>query len=159
MIETGYYAQKELSIDNFLELIKNPLWEENIDTMEEMYNNAQVFFNGSCHLFAYALNTIYGYNIIESRSLICEAQCHYFCSTNIEDQILYLDVRGATTNRDEFFRGLGYKNEKEYKLITHSQIELDRDLFEDGAKFGYNFAKYIIQTCPQYYDLHVTKGG
>lgn len=153
MIETGYFAQQTLSVADFLQSINNPLWKDNFGSPEEMYDDAQVFANGSCHLFAYALNEKYGYEIIESRSMICTAQCHFFCCTKLNNQIIYLDVRGATTNCDDFFRGLGYESKEEYKLINHSCVDIDKELSEGGASFGYTFAKHIIELHSEYYEI------
>ena len=137
--------------------IKNPLWKENFESMEELYDDAQVFVNGSCHLFAYALNDEYGYDIVEIKGTKCNAQHHYFCRVDLDEKTVYLDVRGATTCCYKFLNELGY-NEND-NFIVHSRVEFEKDLSEEGAKFGYGFAKYIIHTYPQNYDLRVDKNG
>ena len=155
MVETGYYAQTQLSVDDFLMCLKNPSWNFDLDENDGNYDDGNVFLQGSCQLFAYALNEIFEYEVIEIRQGVSP---HYFCKSVMNGLPIYIDIRGATSNLIDFVYGLKFITDIDCTEIKHCNEELIDELREPGATFGYDFAKYIIQTYPQYYDLRNTKG-
>ena len=143
MIKTGYYTSKYVLADDYLEKVKNPFWKEDLDLEESLYEDARIFLQGSCHLFAYALSECFGYEIIE----ICNNKCvgnHYYCVTHVDNIPIYIDVRGATGDWMDFIIGAKYIDASDYRLIKHKIEEKYEELNSDGAKFGYKFAQYII---------------
>lgn len=148
---------KEYLTRNKLEKIVNPKWFPNIDESKCEYSDAKVFLQGSCQLFAYALNEKFGYNIVEIKQGI---SCHYFCTLYRNGTHFLADVRGITSDRAIFFSGLSYITDSACVYIEHSKEELLSELREDGAGFGYCFAKYIIERFPERYDIDkMTIGG
>lgn len=84
------YLENDTNIDFTLEKINDEL-------MDCPYTDADDFRQGSCQLFAYALNEKYGYPvyIIEKGPYF-----HIFCKT--KDGLNYVDVRGMTSSFCEF---------------------------------------------------------
>ena len=150
MIKTGCYSQGLATKNACLQKIKNPLWNDDLEGQAWCYDDAQVFSQGSCHLFAYALNEFFGYEIMEIKQGV---SCHYFCQANGEDGKVFIDVKGVTTDWEQFIKAIDFISDPNCARIKHYRAELIEELKEDGAEFGYAFAKYIIRTHPCLYDL------
>lgn len=73
-------------------------------------------------------------------------------------KMTFVDVRGATTDWEAFISGIKYIDDLDCQQIRHQNEELVAELNENGAKFGYDFAKHIIQTHLKYYNLSCVKG-
>lgn len=147
--KSGYYRGDD-ELDTWLGQITNPIIDSAKNEVEEFYDNASVFLQGSCQLFAYALNEFFGYEVIEIRQ---DGSPHYFCKSVIQGTPIYIDVRGATSDLKDFVYGLKFITNMNCTEIKHRKEELIDELKEDGAKFGYDFAKHIIKTHKHYYDL------
>lgn len=141
---------KKYLTKNQLEKIKNPNWFSNIEEYKYEYSDARVFLQGSCQLFAYALNEKYGYDIVEIKQ---GTSLHYCCTLYQNGTQFWVDVRGATSDRTIFIGGLKYITEGSCTYIEHNSEEVQAELKDDGAEFGYSFAKYIIEQCPERYDV------
>lgn len=113
------------------------------------YKDAYVFLHGSCQLFALALHENFGYEVYEIRNNQ-GVMVHTFCLADYKGQVVYVDIRGVTTNIVECmseFPAL-YSG---YSIDKHN-IEEDRRLEIEGEEIGYQFAQSIIQQYPKYYD-------
>ena len=58
---------------------------------------------------------------------------------------------------NQFIKSTNFISDPNCTQIKHYTHELIEALKEDGAIFGYDFAKYIIQTYSQHYDLRFLK--
>ena len=63
-------------------------------------DNADVFRQGVCQLFAYALNQKFNYPVF---IITVDGRFHIFCKS--EDGKYYIDVRGITPDFEKFIRG------------------------------------------------------
>lgn len=150
MMETGCFANKAELVDELLEKIENPNWHIELNEEDGNYSDATIFLQGSCQLFAYALNEYFDYDIVEIRQAKGN---HYYCQTSTNGVTTYIDVRGMTTNWEDFIIGIKYIKEEAYILVEHSKDELKAELQEAGASFGYDFAKYILSNYSHCYRI------
>lgn len=151
MIETGCFSNKAQLANELLEKIENPNWHIELNEAEGNYSDATIFLQGSCQLFAYALNEYFDYDIVEIRQARGK---HYYCQTSINGVTAYIDVRGMTTNWEDFIFGLKYiQIENDYILLEHSSDELKAELKEPGAVFGYDFARHILSNYSHCYRI------
>ena len=100
--------------------------------------NADVFRQGVCQLFAYALNEIFKYPIYKIEDNKC---FHVFCKSC--DGRKYIDVRGVTDNFKRFIAGT--------EVLSHLQIDTSEayqltkeDLIGEYNGIGLEFARAII---------------
>lgn len=133
-----------------LRKIQNQEWSLNLDDDYFPYSDAGVFLQGSCQLFAYALNEKFGYNIMEIKQ---PPSCHYFCEIIRNGTKFWVDIRGITSDRTTFISGLKYLTDDVCTYEGHSKEELPSELKTAADRFGYCFAKRIIQQCPERYDV------
>ncbi len=63
--------------------------------------DGNIFLYGSCNLFAKALHLTFDYQVFEA---ITGTDNHWFCKCAYFDRGLYIDIRGATSDFDEFSR-------------------------------------------------------
>ena len=112
---------------------------ENSDDKFFLYDNALQLLRGSCHLFALSLSKILGYSpyLIENRS----GGFHAFCQVHKNNQLFYIDARGATTSFDEFMDVAGDFVHDEFivREITQQDIEEwenNEDYYEEALAFA-----------------------
>ena len=99
-IHRGFYLNQNKDFLSQLSEIrsKNPA---NISNNDTVYYNAYLFLHGLCHVFAYVLHQKYGYDILELKNK-SESMVHWCCITTYKGQNIYIDIRGITSDFDEF---------------------------------------------------------
>lgn len=112
------------------------------------YTDASNFLQGSCDLFARALNEVYGYPTFQIRKGL---YLHCFCIAKWKDMPVYIDVRGATSNFREFCEDTGLKScgcmEKDIEPMEKDDVP---GQFDD---VGIAFSKAIIDNYDYFYTL------
>lgn len=149
----GYYHNGYFLIgEDELYNVDNPKWDFS-DEQDQMpgfaYDNAHVFKMGSCQLFSLALKQEFGYSAVEVKGQDGRL-IHAFCMGEICQQKAFVDVRGITTNWNEFWSGFMVRSGEEIHMETQD-LRLDQ-LNEDEA-FGYRFACWIIEHKRELYQL------
>ncbi len=146
----AYYSEKELhhiTIDNFLEHCPpdtKQLYLNDVEDPEYCFTDARFFLQGSCQIFAHALQVRFGYKIY---CLTVGHSCHYFCKT--DDEKTYIDVRGCTSDFDLFIAGLYYISVDTDTSVEYNFTNEDKEpQFNDIISA---FADYIIGLNPAYY--------
>lgn len=107
------------------------------------------FLHGMCHIFAYVLHKRFGYDILEIKNI--SGSCiHWCCIANYKGKEIYIDVRGMTTDYQEFLQefqpDIG-KNPTKNKIINLK--DYDDEL--EGAKI--ELANEIITALYDYYSM------
>lgn len=111
------------------------------------YTSADDFRQGSCELFALALQRNYQYPIYELRDC---SSVHWFCKTVVRGKIAYIDVRGITFDFKTFLHELNVSAERDGSIL----YDIDRiDLESVVNKVGIAFAEWIIQNAGSRYDI------
>ena len=155
---TGYHngeTENYCDMDKCLSKVPNPQFvdpEDDASEFHNVYEDASIFLQGSCHLFSLALHQEFGYDAFEIRK---GTSCHFFCQATYQGKSIYIDVRGATTGWEEFLSGVlgDFHDQAE---ITHQDIEEIAKLNDPDdlyAEDGLAFAKYLIHEHPEYYDI------
>ena len=155
MFESGVYLFRNIPPEDFLADIRNPMWS--IDLNEEcgQYNDASIFLQGACHLFAYVLNEQLGYTIFEIRYGRC---CHYFAHAETNGESIYVDVRGGTSDWLQFLSGLKYFPDSTNVIkreVPSNEIceELKKCKANGPETFGYRFAVHVIEKLAVFYTI------
>ena len=147
IIHKGFYANNNQDIISQLHKIKssNPeITEEGI----EVYYDAEYFLHGLCHIFAYALHKKFNYDIYELRSE-ADSIIHWYCIYEYNGNTVYIDVRGITTNYEEFLSEFkSYNNIKNNKVLNLTEYD-----YEWKEKKQIEFANEIITKYTDYYAL------
>ena len=150
----GHYNAEDIELS--LESVKNIFFKESDDedvqdSVDYQFENASVFLHGACHLFALALHEKYGYPVYQLyyRDSV---YFHAFCKAVYHKQVAFIDVRGITTNEEEFVSTLEPGLSRDY-LIGKRDIRNDKLLQEEGDAFGIKFARALIQENWVMYDI------
>ena len=153
IFHNGHYLST--NIDQSLTEIRNGKYNEincgDEDAVDYRYETSDVFLHGSCQLFSLALHKRFGY---DAYKITWDGKhIHYFCMIDFGKTKIYVDVRGMTTNFDEFVATF-------YPGLLHipysiepQDITEDEDLSAEGDITGYAFANEIIERYPNYYCL------
>lgn len=104
----GFYNESDLRKITILQFSKQLADSKSVKNLEGLlekdehfiFDNADIFRQGVCQLFAYALQQKFGYKVYEIRA---GTAFHIFCKT-LDNQ--YVDVRGMTPSFSEFICGL-----------------------------------------------------
>ena len=151
----GHYLEKD--VINSLRNVENEEYLKiqckDEDAVDYVYTDAEVFLHGSCNLFALALHEEFEYEVYEIRDSK-DIMAHVFCRATYRGQIVYIDVRGVTTDFVECvseFRNCFYNG---YYIVARN-IEEDKCLENEGDKTGYQFAQSIIKKYRRYYDTSI----
>jgi hypothetical protein len=146
---------KDITIQQFINDISSPEYMNRVTSARKdeetgyLYDDARVFLQGSCQLFALALNQIYGYSAYK----ISEgAPRHWFCKKTIEGTVYYIDVRGITTDFFVFKETLPYLNPSEDTSVVYN-IAKEQPV-EEIDKIGLDFALWIINNNKRFYDVN-----
>lgn len=148
-MHNGFYIMQKENIKSELEKICNPFLTEELENADCVYYDAYIFLKGICHIFAFALHEIFGYEIYEVRSND-NGTNHWFCQSYYQGKKIYIDVRGATTDYEEFLEEFQPLMGKKPIINLYENINpLDfKDEWEDN---GIKFAKDIILKYYEYY--------
>ena len=143
----NYYKKADLQkirIESFSEELRNNNQINYSDALVEdidsdfILDDADIFRQGVCQLFAFALNQKYGYTayILEVGNGF-----HIFCKSS--DKSEYIDVRGKTKSFEEFV----YGSELAYTDIDISKeyVFSDEDFNGEHYDIGLAFAQAIIE--------------
>lgn len=145
-IRTGHYLRKDLR--KSLSQVKNSLLN-NDELSECPYDAADIFLQGSCQMFSLVLNREFhypAYKISFGRSFHC------FCMEIKNGVKIYIDVRGATDDFEEFIRDTYLPNNAQY-IIELQNLEEDSKLQEEYDEIGMAFAQEIVTKYRDYYDI------
>ena len=143
-----YYNKSDLSkltILQFSEQLKDGIsinLEQLVETDEHfVFDNADVFRQGVCQIFAYALHKRFGYKVYVIR---VEIGCHIFCKT-LDNQ--YVDVRGMTHSFNEFISGLALPDIKEdtSEAYSFTYDDLNGDYYDIALAFANVLIEYDIE--------------
>ena len=134
MYRTGVYNQAEIIRRDLLTLMVNPLYDEESDSP---YDNARVFLQGACRVFAQALHKKYGYEMYKISN---GNSFHVFCAKEGEER-QFIDVRGITTSFADFERDL-MEEYTENMIVPYDESADDEYMYEEG----YAFAEYLIES-------------
>lgn len=113
------------------------------DDEEFPYYSAHELLCGSCHLFALALNKVFGYNVyiiegINNRSF------HAFCQINTYKKWFYVDARGITSSFSEFMDIAQTFVTDEYTIRPINDTDLAEWEEDDYYEEAIAFAKAVI---------------
>ena len=148
IFHTGFYKEFRWNIENKLKEIENPNYDEKLYDLDCPYDNAYIFLQGICNIFALCLHNKYGYEICELNDE--NGTCHYFCIDYNKGVKRYIDVRGITTSYEEFINE--FPNLKNKNIIQHKKINpLDFKDDEIWENAGYKFAEYVIDEKEKFY--------
>ena len=109
-------------------------------------DNADVFRQGVCQLFAYALNQKFNYPVF---IISVDGRFHIFCKS--EDGKYYIDVRGITPDFEKFIRGTEVPYTPVDISVPYSFIE--EDFNGEYHDIGLRFAGAIIDEDEERYRL------
>lgn len=144
----GFYENGKENIRTQLQKIKNLNLTEELENMECVYYDADIFLHGICHIFAFVLHQKFGYDIFELKN---ETMIHWCCISDYNGKETYIDVRGATTDYDEFlWEFQTYNEQKPSKTKIINLTDYDDEWEEVGLKF----ANEIITKYYDYYSLY-----
>ena len=113
-------------------------------------SSAQIFLHGSCDLFAKQFREKFNYDIYE----ILDKKgrpIHWYAQSNYQGRPAYIDVRGATTNFEEFLYEFKFLAGDDYEI--HQRNDDMSHIGEDWVETGIQFAKYVINANPGYYKI------
>ena len=139
-----------ISIHRYDYLLKEKYGTTDVENMiaddgtEFALDDADIFRQGVCQLFAYALRETFGYTVYKIQS---GTSFHIFCKS--EDGTEYIDVRGKTKSFEEFVNGsdlldTDIDDSKEY---TFDYSDLNDPFYDIGLLF----AEAIIHDNPERY--------
>ena len=114
------------------------------EKIEFPYEDADVFRQGSCQLFAFALHEKYGYPVYK---LQINLAFHIFCKS--PDGTQYIDVRGITSDFHAFIEELNVPN---IDVDCSQKYEWEADDFTgEFDDIGLAFARALIKAAPERY--------
>ena len=145
----NYYSKEDLeliSIKKYLGTDKSII--ELVDDIDSDFvlDNADVFRQGVCQLFAYALKQRFNYPVFV---ITVDGHLHIFCKS--EDGKYYIDVRGITSDFEKFIKG----TEVPYTSVDISEPYsfVSEDLTAEYHEIGLRFARAIINEDEERYRL------
>lgn len=116
-----------------------------------VYSDAAVFLMGSCQLFSYALMNAFGYIPYEIRDNSNNIHC--FCQSKYQGKRVYIDVRGITSDFDEFLRTSCISHSGEITIIRQGVSKADLFPAEWDEDFGLPFARRIVKEYSAHYTV------
>ena len=155
---TGHYLKGYENIYSSLEEIEFDecyIIPNDIDNSDECpYSSALDFLHGACHLFAYMLYQLFGYEVFKIKTENND-NIHWYAQKIHQGKKAYIDVRGATTDYDEFILEFKESMGTDYEIIKRNK-EQDVELQEFNdfwSNTGKVFAVAIIDDNVDYYKL------
>ena len=153
IFHNGHYLSA--NIDQSLTEIRNSKYSEiksdDEATIDYHYETADIFLHGSCQLFSLALHKSFGYNAYKITWK--GRHIHYFCMIDLGKHKIYIDVRGMTTDFNEFVLTFCPGLLHSPYSIEPQNIAEDEILNDEGDVTGYAFANEIIERYPSFYVL------
>ena len=144
-----FYNESDLSKISILQFSKQLADSKSIENLERLveydehfiFYNADVFRQGVCQLFAYALNQKFGYKVYE---INVAGAFHIFCKT-LDNQ--YVDVRGMTPSFSEFICGLElpYIDNDTSVAYAFSDSDFNGDYHDIALAFASALIEHDIQ--------------
>lgn len=140
-----FYNESDLSKLSIFQFSKELIDSKSVVNLESLvenderfiFYNADVFRQGVCQLFAYALNQKFGYMVYEIK---VAGAFHIFCKT-LDNQ--YVDVRGMTPSFSEFICGLELPHIDNDTSVSYSFS--DGDFNGDYHDIALIFANALIE--------------
>ena len=137
---------------NCLKGIENPeiteIMVEDDEDGRGVFVTADVFRMGRCDIFSIALSKEFGYAAYKIGETE-EGLTHSFCITFVGNHVLFVDVRGMTTDLKQFCSGFTFKTGG---VLTRQDVEREYCQLDDAGRFGYRFAEWIIGKYRSRYD-------
>lgn len=145
----GFY---ESCKENYMKQLLN-IRSNNQDMEPKTYYSAEFFLHGICHIFAYDLHRKFGYDILELKNK-SGGMTHWCCVSDYNDKKLYIDVRGATTDYNEFLEEFqpDMGEHPLEKIIDEKDLINYNDEWEEEEQL--KFADDIIERYYNYYSVH-----
>lgn len=150
---SGHYLKNSQTIRDSLEKISfddSYIVSGDGDANDCPFDYAHIFLQGACNMFAYALHERFGYSIYKIESCSDKAT-HWFCETIFQGKVVYVDVRGGTTDFDMFLSTLVRSMGDNYH-VTQDRAEEQRTS-EKWFDTGLKFAHAIIDQNPEFYQF------
>jgi hypothetical protein len=148
----GFYncsdIDEALSEIKYEELLGKKLKKENLCW------SAWLLLNGCCNIFATELRKALGYEVFIIEQ-INKKGFHVFCQACMDNDWYYIDVRGVTTNFDEFLKGIRMfiKSEFIVRKVTSKDIAT-WDEFNDEKDIAIELSQAIIRKYKNYYMIY-----
>ncbi len=120
---TGYYRKSGKTHEEISKSLSQEANREYVDgegvvsELPNPYEDASYFLQGSCELFALALHQEFGFKVY---TIPTKISFHCFCKSNYNGAEVYIDVRGATTDFNEFISGV-YLPKEHYDSSSRHQ--------------------------------------
>ena len=145
IVHTGHYLRcnhdmrsslSKIKFDDTFILIRD-------ESKEECpFSDGNGFLHGICNIFALALHREFGYDIYEVVDKD-KKSIHWFGLSSFNNHPIYIDVRGATTDFDEFFSEFQKSAGDNYQIVQRE--EQDCGFSEDWSETGLLFAIAVIR--------------
>ena len=153
IFHNGHYLSG--NVDQSLKNVRNSKYSEircdDEDAVDYQYETADIFLHGSCQLFSLALYKRFGY---EAFKITWEGRhIHYFCMIDVCRTKIFIDVRGMTTDFNEFVSTFCPGLLHSPYSIEPQNIAEDEGLSAEGDVTGYAFANEIIERYTHFYSL------
>ena len=139
------------TVDCLAGIVNPEITESMVEDDEDgrgVFETADVFRMGRCDIFSIALSREFGYAAYKIGETE-DGLTHSFCVTFVENQMLFVDIRGMTTDLEQFCSGFVFETGA---VLTRQDIEKEYRQLDDAGRFGYRFAERIIDGCRSRYD-------
>lgn len=147
IISKGFYtSNKDNIIESLLEIHSNKP-AASINDEEYVYYDAEGFLHGYCHIFAYALYQKFGYEIYEI-SNSSESVIHWCCISKYDGIDVYIDVRGITSNFNEFL------NEFQPDIGAKPKMKIIDDIEKYNDEWIQELLDFANELIDRYYDYY-----
>ena len=120
-------------------------YKENPKEVDNAYETADIFLQGSCDVFARLLHERYRYPIYTITS--AEGGYHIFCKW----LGMYIDVRGKTGDVMQFISGLVGSYKEGVEITPASEDDVAPDTSNEDLTDGEAFAEYVFNLDPERY--------
>lgn len=143
-----YYTEQSLDNIRYSDFFEEP------DVDDFPYDSACQLLCGSCHIFALSLQKLLHYDVYVIEANI-KKTFHAFCKVCRNGVCYFVDVRGITSNIDEFKKGIEIFIHNEHTIRPVSDDDI-RKWEEDSNKYdkeGYEFAEAVIKKYKKHYTV------
>lgn len=146
-----YIYGKEFS-ESILKKISNPFLTDKLFYADCTYYDASIFINGICNIFAFALYKKFKKFKYEICKIVdyTGRDLHWFCISYYKGKKVYIDVRGATTDYEEFAWQFHSSKDPIPEVVEYKNIDI-LDFEDEYGEIGLKFANAIIEKQKEYY--------